>query len=204
MNLEKTRKAINEVFRKKSDAIMKEVLNSKKTVDREQAMTYLSQIEDTLTEYLRIGGTIEPGSIFETARMLSDKKQETAGGYPLAEYSIEDYLTGVKPESSIFFDEMSSRNSKLSLSELRKILTNRYGSFISDFNAPMSKKLEYLEEFVICGGTFEDISKSNDTNMSEGKRWLKAIMQNRRHSETFGKIKKLESINSSDREKEER
>lgn len=201
MNLEKTRNAINEVFGKKLDAIMKEVL---KTYNREEAITYLSQMEIILTEYLRIGGIIETGSIFEESKMLSDKKQETAGGYPLAEYYIEDYLTGVKPQSSICFDEMNLRNSKLSLSDLRKILTNRYGSLISNFNEPMSQKLEYLEEFVRCGGTFEDISKSNDQDLSEGKRWLKAIMQNRRYAETFGKIKKLESINSSDREKEER
>lgn len=201
MNLEKTRNAINEVFGKKLDAIMKKVL---KTYNREQAITYLSQMEIILTEYLRIGGIIETGSIFEESKMLSDKKQETAGGYPLAEYYIEDYLTGVKPQSSICFDEMNLRNSKLSLSDLRKILTNRYGSLISNFNEPMSQKLEYLEEFVRCGGTFEDISKSNDQDLSEGKRWLKAILQNRRYAETFGKIKKLESINSSDREKEER
>lgn len=201
MNLEKTRNAINEVFGKKLDAIMKKVL---KTYNREEAITYLSQMEIILTEYLRIGGIIETGSIFEESKMLSDKKQKTAGGYPLAEYYIEDYLTGVKPQSSIYFGEMNLRNSKLSLSDLRKILTNRYGSLISNFNEPMSQKLEYLEEFVRCGGTFEDISKSNDQDLSEGKRWLKAIMQNRRYAETFGKIKKLESINSSDREKEER
>ena len=180
---------------------MKKVL---KTYNREEAITYLSQMEIILTEYLRIGGIIETGSIFEESKMLSDKKQKTAGGYPLAEYYIEDYLTGVKPQSSIYFGEMNLRNSKLSLSDLRKILTNRYGSLISNFNEPMSQKLEYLEEFVRCGGTFEDISKSNDQDLSEGKRWLKAIMQNRRYAETFGKIKKLESINSSDREKEER
>lgn len=157
MNLEETRESLKKVFENKLSKAYAQVLKGE--VDTKgDSYAPIRKVEDVILEYLDCGGTIERGSAFEFAEKILE---ESGSGIKML--NVRDFLNihdGV--EGSLTYDEAVERNSNLTLGKLRNILSRRYESYMYSSGVDINKKLEYMSEFVQCGGIIGEAYVSMD------------------------------------------
>lgn len=147
MNLDETRGALKKVFEDKLSKALAQILKGQ--VDTKgDSHAPIRKVEDVILEYLDCGGTIESGSTFEFAKKVIEESGFYINGLGVRDFlNIRDGVEGI-----LTFDEAVERNSNLTLGEMRNILSRRYQLYKYD----ISKQLEYMREFVQCGGIIEE------------------------------------------------
>lgn len=167
MNLEETRESLKKVFEDKLSKAYAQVLKGE--VDTKvDSYASIRKIEDVILEYLDCGGAIENGSTFGFAEKVLE---ESGSGIKML--NVRDFLNirdGV--EGSLTYDEAVERNSNLTLGEMRKLLSRRYEAYMYSSRIDMNKKLEYMSEFVQCGGIIGEAYVSMD-KINENPEYLK-------------------------------
>ena len=147
MNLEKTRESLKKVFENKLSKAYAQVLKGEVNTNGDSYAS-IRKVEDVILEYLDCGGTIENGSAFEFAEKVLEKS-----GSGIKMLNVRDFLNiRDDVEGSLTYDEAVKRNSNLTLRELRKLLSKRYEAYMYSSRIDINKKLEYMSEFVQCGG----------------------------------------------------
>jgi len=167
MNLDETRGALKKVFEDKLSKAYAQILKGQ--VDTKgDSYAPIRKVEDVILEYLDCGGTIESGSTFEFAEKVL---KESGSG--IKRLNVRDFLNirdGV--EGSLTYDEAVERNSNLTLGEMRNLLSRRYQPYMYSGRIDISKKLEYMREFVQCGGIIGEAYVSMD-KIKENPEYLK-------------------------------
>lgn len=167
MNLEETREALKKVFEYKLSKAYVYVLKGE--VDTKgDSYAPIRKVEDVILEYLDCGGTIESGNAFGFAEKVL---KESGSG--INRLNVRDFLNirdGV--EGSLTYDEAVERNSNLTLGEMRKLLSRRYAPYMYSSRIDINKRLEYMSEFVQCGGIIGEVYISMD-KINENPEYLK-------------------------------
>ena len=151
MNLEETRNALAEWFAKR---YIEEVPTLEK-----QEWVYL---EEYVLGYIECGGILD-NDPFRLA-LLKFKETQESIGMSLDNYGIRDYLNGhgeIK-EKNMNIRQALEFNNSLTLNELRLMIARRFTAFITSENTTFVEKSRYINGFLTCGGTIEDLAKSDD------------------------------------------
>ena len=145
----------------------------------------IRRVEDVIFEYLDCGGMIESGSSFDFAVKVLEES-----GSGIKRMGVKNFLN---PEKNIglSYEQAVERNSKLTLEEMRTILIGRYGPRMYSDKIEVGERLQYMSEFVQCGGVIKEFAISMDE-----------INQNPEYLQLFQEIWGKSKENSSAREQE--
>ena len=173
MNLEETRNALKQVFEDKLAKTYSKILKGE-IETKSDSYAPIRRVGDVILEYLDCGGTIEAGSSFDFAEKVLEQS-----GSNIKRLNVTDFLkvntNGVA--ESLTYDEAITRNSKLTLGEMRRILARRYQPYIYSGSVDIGERLEYMSEFVQCGGIIDENSLYIDKKIKDKPEYLKLYEQ---------------------------
>ena len=198
MNLEETRNSVKKLYENKLTSIFSDMLTGKETSPRYT----ISQIESTLIDYLELGGIIEKDSPIEFSKKILEQSNKNIEEIN----SFRNFLPGSFGGGSIKYNNLITRNSNLSLEELRTIICNRFEPFMKS-GKDIETKLKYMSDFVQCGGivneeniTYLDEINSNPEYLKTYSEIMNISKNNKKARERFDLRKKEEELSSLEKE----